>query len=65
MSDIRLHAIEMLYLLWALPLLFALFLYGASRRRHLRREQMTATECQSRLLTRFTLDTWPAKWIQD
>ncbi|KPJ99644.1 MAG: hypothetical protein AMJ60_04365 [Desulfobacterales bacterium SG8_35] len=35
MSDIRLHAIEMLTLLWALPLLLGLFLYGANRRRHL------------------------------
>jgi len=35
MSDIRLHNIDMLYLLWLLPLLFGLFLYGANRRRQL------------------------------
>jgi Ca-activated chloride channel family protein len=31
----RLHDIEMLYLLWLLPVLFALFLYSANRRRQL------------------------------
>jgi Ca-activated chloride channel family protein len=35
MSDIRLHNIEMLYLLWLLPVLFALFLYSANRREQL------------------------------
>ncbi|MGW8160658.1 MAG: VWA domain-containing protein [Desulfobulbales bacterium] len=35
MSHIRLHSIEMLYLLWLLPLLFALFLYAAGKRRQL------------------------------
>ena len=35
MSDIRLLNIEMLYLLWTLPLLFGLFLYSEVRRRNL------------------------------
>ncbi len=35
MSGIRLHNIEMLYLLWMLPLLVSLFLYSASRRKQL------------------------------
>jgi Ca-activated chloride channel family protein len=35
MNEIRLHNIEMLYLLWVLPLLFGLFLYSASRRKQL------------------------------
>ena len=35
MSSMRLHDIEMLYLLWLLPVLFALFLYSANRRRQL------------------------------
>ncbi|MDX1775238.1 MAG: VWA domain-containing protein [Desulfobulbales bacterium] len=35
MSGIRLHNIEMLYLLWVLPVLLGFFLYSASRRRHL------------------------------
>jgi len=35
MSGIRLHNIEMLYLLWMLPLLAGLFLYSAGRRRQL------------------------------
>ena len=33
MSDIRLHNIEMLYLLWALPFLLGLLVYSAGRRR--------------------------------
>ena len=35
MSEVRLHNLEMLYLLWLLPVLLGLFLYGASRRRQL------------------------------
>jgi len=35
MSTVRLHSIEMLYLLWLLPLLFGLFLYSANRRKQL------------------------------
>lgn len=35
MSGMRLHNIEMLYLLWLLPGLLALFLYSASRRKQL------------------------------
>ena len=35
MSTIRLHSIEMLYLLWLLPLLLGLFLYSANRRKQL------------------------------
>jgi len=35
MSEIRLHDIEVLYLLWVLPLLFGLFLYSAGRRKQL------------------------------
>jgi Ca-activated chloride channel family protein len=35
MSHIRLHSIEMLYLLWMLPLLFGLLLYSANRRKQL------------------------------
>ena len=35
MSDIRLHNIEMLYLLWVLPVLFGFLLYGANRRTQL------------------------------
>ena len=35
MNSIRLHDIEMLYLLWLLPVLFTLFLYSASRRKQL------------------------------
>ena len=35
MSGMRLHNIEMLYLLWMLPLLLGLFLYSANRRRQL------------------------------
>lgn len=33
MSGIRLHNVDMLYLLWAVPLLVALFVYAAQRRR--------------------------------
>ncbi|MDH3867243.1 MAG: VWA domain-containing protein [Desulfobulbaceae bacterium] len=35
MSSMRLHSIEMLYLLWLLPLLLGLFLYSANRRKQL------------------------------
>jgi Ca-activated chloride channel family protein len=35
MSGIKLHNIEMLYLLWALPFLFGLFLYSGGRRKEL------------------------------
>ncbi len=35
MSHIRLHNIEMLYLLWLLPLFLGLFLYSAGRRKQL------------------------------
>ena len=35
MSTMRLHSIEMLYLLWLLPLLLGLFLYSANRRKQL------------------------------
>lgn len=35
MSDIRLHNITMLYLLWLLPILFGLLLYSAGRRKQL------------------------------
>jgi Ca-activated chloride channel family protein len=35
MSDVRLNQIEMLYLLWALPILLGFFLYGAHRGQHL------------------------------
>ncbi len=35
MSTVRLHSIEMLYLLWLLPLLLGLFLYSANRRKQL------------------------------
>jgi Ca-activated chloride channel family protein len=38
MSAIRLHTIEMLSLLWLLPLLFGLLLYGAGRRKQLLKE---------------------------
>ena len=35
MNTIRLHSVEMLYLLWLLPVIAGLFLYSASRRRQL------------------------------
>jgi Ca-activated chloride channel family protein len=35
MSGMRLHNVEMLYLLWLLPVLFGLFLYSVSRRKQL------------------------------
>ena len=35
MSDMRLYNIDMLYLLWLLPVFFGLFLYSAGRRRQL------------------------------
>jgi len=35
MNHIRLHNIEVLYLLWVLPLLFGLFLYSAGKRKQL------------------------------
>jgi Ca-activated chloride channel family protein len=35
MSDIRLNHIAMLYLLWALPILLGLFIYGAYRKKQL------------------------------
>lgn len=35
MNSMRLHSVEMLYLLWLLPVLAGLFLYSASRRRQL------------------------------
>ena len=35
MNDIRLYNVEMLYLLWFLPLIFALFLYSSNRRKQI------------------------------
>ncbi|OGV72243.1 MAG: hypothetical protein A3K19_21565 [Lentisphaerae bacterium RIFOXYB12_FULL_65_16] len=34
MSEIKLHSIHMLYLLWVIPLLVGVYLYAAQRRRH-------------------------------
>jgi len=49
MSVIRLHNIEMLYLLWLLPLLFGLFLYSADRRSRLL-ERLVQAGLQSKLV---------------
>ncbi len=50
MSTIRLHNIEMLYLLWLLPLLFALFLYSANRRKQLL-ERLINIDLQRQLIS--------------
>jgi len=49
MSGIRLHSVEMLYLLWLLPLLFSLFLYSGGRRKHLV-ERLLQTSVQRKLI---------------
>ena len=49
MSEIRLHDIEVLYLLWLLPLLFGLFLYSAGRRQQLL-ERLLSPNLQHRLI---------------
>ena len=49
MNDIRLHSIEMLYLLWVLPLLFAFFLYSANRRKQLL-ERLINIDLQQKLI---------------
>jgi len=49
MSGIKLQTIEMLYLLWALPLLFGLFLYSAGRRQQLL-ERFLSPNLQQRLV---------------
>jgi len=49
MSEIRLHDIEVLYLLWVLPLLFGLFLYSAGRRQQLL-ERFLSPKLQHRLV---------------
>ena len=49
MSGIRLNHIEMLYLLWAMPVLLGLFIYGAYRKKQLV-EQFIATGLHHKLL---------------
>jgi Ca-activated chloride channel family protein len=49
MSDIRLNHIDMLYLLWALPVLLGLFIYGAHRKKQLV-EQFIANGLHHKLL---------------
>jgi Ca-activated chloride channel family protein len=49
MNDIRLYNIDMLYLLWFLPVLFGLFVYSASRRRQVL-EQLIGASLQRKLV---------------
>jgi len=50
MSDFRLHTIDMLYLLWFLPVLFGLFLYSAGRRKQIL-GQFIGTDLQQKLVS--------------
>ena len=49
MNDIRLYNIDMLYLLWFLPVLFGLFVYSAGRRRQIL-EQLIGPSLQRKLV---------------
>ncbi len=49
MNDIRLYNIDMLYLLWFLPVLFGLFVYSAGRRKQIL-EQLIGASLQRKLV---------------
>jgi len=64
MSGIKLHNLDMLYLLWALPLLVAIYVYaGHKRRQALAMFAETALLAQLHISVSATRRRWKAAWL--